>query len=142
MSALRHCTACHREMSEAEFYPQQHIRRCKGCHRERCREYYRSRSRHRECDSEVSSLYLAVNPKIPGEVKVGKSGDPESRLFALGKGQNFRLELVAVYPGQGDLETAVHELLAAKRVADGPSREWFACSLDFAMQAVQEAMRG
>ena len=92
-----------------------------------------------ENDPNAPTLYIAENPKIPGEVKVGKSYNPLRRASGLSEGQNFRLRVIAVFPGLGYLETTVHGLLERQRVEDAPSREWFYVSPQFAMAAVEQA---
>ena len=71
-------------------------------------------------------LYLAHNPRIPGEVKVGRAHNVEARMKALSMSQNFALRVLRVWPGCGPLEREVHEQLAKHRLQGCPGREWFA----------------
>ena len=120
-------------MPHAAFYRFPSIAKCKQCHR----AYMRERARQHVGPAEGGAcLYLAVNPKIPGEVKIGKSHDPVKRLQQLERGQNFRLQIVATFPGVGHLESAVHESLSRRRVDDGSGREWFRVSTELAIAAV------
>ena len=70
-------------------------------------------------------LYIFMNPKISGEVKIGRSKDPTIRAKELSKSQNFSLVIHATYAGQGFLEALIHRRLQKIRVHDCEGREWF-----------------
>jgi hypothetical protein len=85
------------------------------------------------CDEEEDAppgaadyLYIMRNPKIAGELKVGRSANPVARAIGLSKSHNFWLEIVQAFPGHGDLERKVHERLASRRVGNSAGQEWFA----------------
>ena len=71
------------------------------------------------------TLYVLQNPRIPHEKKVGKSRDPYQRANELSKCQNFKLEILKIYPGQGHLEAIVHKRLSPRKVTEGDGNEWF-----------------
>jgi hypothetical protein len=82
-------------------------------------------------------LYVMANSRIPDEKKVGRSHNPEQRARELGKSQNFRLQILKVYPGCGHLESTVHRRLRTRKVAEGEGQEWFRCDLDTIDMIVQ-----
>ena len=71
------------------------------------------------------TLYVLQNPRIPHEKKVGKSRDPYQRANELSKCQNFKLEILNIYPRQGHLEAIVHKKLSPRKVTEGTGNEWF-----------------
>ena len=85
-------------------------------------------------------LYVLTNPRIPGEYKVGRSKGVEQRREDLQNGQNFRMEILATFPGNGYAEGLVHDRLAHSRVQEGPGREWFRASLSDILHAVGRAV--
>ena len=74
-------------------------------------------------------LYVMQNSRIPDEKKVGRSHDPEQRARELGRSQNFRLQILKIYPGCGHLEATVHRRLKARKVTEGQGEEWFRIDL-------------
>ena len=90
-------------------------------------------------EASVGSLYIMENSRIPSELKVGRSRNPFKRARGLATSHNFEMNVVAIYPQAGHLETAVHHLLAADRVP-GHSREFFRVSRKRAFSAVSQAM--
>ena len=101
---------------------------CKTCQNRRNRE---SRRRSEESGSEEGAevlpagndLYVMTNPRIPGEYKVGRSKCVEQRRECLQNGQNFKIEVMATFPGVGWAEGLVHDRLAHSRVHEGAGRE-------------------
>lgn len=125
MSA-KNCLKCSAKKRLSEFYPGRH--HCKTCVLE-VGQQRRQRDRD-EADSMNESawgesLYVFTNPRIPGEVKVGRAQDPTGRASTLSHGQNFRIQVNYTYECKGYLETAVHRRLAPWQVSAGPGREWF-----------------
>ena len=122
------CLKCSEEKRLTDFYPGKH--HCKPCVLEVAA---RRRQRDRDAAESVSesdstwgeSLYVLSNPRIPGELKVGRAACPTGRAQALSHGQNFTLDVRHTYAHRGYLETAVHRRLAPWQVSEGPSREWF-----------------
>ena len=86
-----------------------------------------------------SDLYLASRIDRSDILKIGRSSNPEARCERLQASQAFFVRLVAAFPGAGDLEHAVHEILAGRRVLGGPGREWFFVTTDEALAAVGQA---
>ena len=109
----------------SSFYPGRH--HCKECVLDLAAK---RRKRDRDVSDEPESswggsLYVLSNPRIYGEVKVGRAACPAVRAHKLSGGQNFTLEVNHTYANRGYLETAVHRRLAPYIVEEGPSREWF-----------------
>ena len=116
---------------------------CKPCQNRRCRESRRA-TKSEESGSEESAevrqngsnLYVMANSRIPGEYKVGRSKGVEQRREDLQNGQNFKMEIVATFPGNGYAEGWVHDRLAPSRVHEGAGREWFRASLSDILHAI------
>ena len=81
-----------------------------------------------------------TNPRIPGEYKVGRSKGVEQRREDMHNSQNFRMIIVATFPGAGYAEGLVHDRLAHSRVHEVPGREWFWASLSDILHAVGRAV--
>lgn len=73
-------------------------------------------------------------------VKIGRSVDPGKRRKGLEAGHNFRLEILAIFPGRGHLEPVVHRILKNCRSTRGSGTEWFCVDLPGALEAVAEAV--
>ena len=74
-------------------------------------------------------LYVMQNSRIPDEKKVGRSQDVSIRAKQLGQSQNFRMQILKVYSGQGYLESTIHKRLKARKVTEGDGQEWFQVDL-------------
>ena len=155
-SGEKYCKRCEAYKPLAEY----HVNRtmadgrqvwCKICQNRANRETQLRRAARSEAsshseDSEESTgseavpagydLYVLTNPRIPGEYKVGRSKGVEQRREDLQNGQNFRMEVVATFPGNGYAEGSVHDRLAHSRVSEGPGREWFRASLSDILHAI------
>ena len=123
------------------------------------REYYheyqrQSRARRREAHA-LSHEYDEVMSEHEGEgeallylmryefdpcgtlgVKIGRTKNLSARVAKIEEGHNFRMKVLRVYRGLGNLEPLVHELLASRRASGGPGKEWFDVSFSTAMKAV------
>jgi hypothetical protein len=128
LASTKTCLKCREEKRLSDYYAGRN--QCKPCVINGSREY---RQRLRDAASDASdasepawgeSLYVLTNPRIPGEVKVGRSACPLGRAQQMSYGQNFTLEVANTYAQQGYLETTVHRRLAPYQVQGG-SREWF-----------------
>ena len=129
IASTKICQKCREEKRFSDYYPGRH--QCKTCVVQGSREY---KKRVRDAAYEASdtseptwgeSLYILSNPRIPGELKVGRAACPLYRAQTMSYGQNFTLEVAHTYAQQGYLETMVHRRLAPYQVQRG-SREWFA----------------
>ena len=60
----------------------------------------------------------------------------EQRCENLQNGQNFKMVIVATFPGAGYAEGLVHDRLAHSRVSEGPGREWLRASLSDILHAI------
>ena len=139
--SVKTCSKCETERSLDMFYKGQGKQGthtyCKECHKECMRRRF---DRGDFAETGEKALYIAHNPRIPGEYKVGAAQNPRRRLATMENAQNFRLEVQVIWAGLGHLEGEVHRLLAPQRVTGCPGREWFAVSLQFAMAAVDQAI--
>ena len=124
---LRICQQCAAELIPGSFYDHRG-NLCKKCHnldmaerkklkRDRRREEIRAAETFASGTNDT--LYVLQNPRIPQEKKVGKSRDPYQRANELSKCQNFKLEILKIYPRQGHLEAIVHKKLSPRRVTEG-----------------------
>ena len=86
-------------------------------------------------------LYVMENSRIPGELKIGCSKDVPRRKRDFEAQQNFRINVIAVFPGKGYLEREVHLQLSHLRVAECAGTEWFKCSLGEALAAIDQVLR-
>jgi T5orf172 domain len=74
-------------------------------------------------------LYAMQNSRIPNEIKVGRSHDPEQRARELQKCQNFTIQILKVWHCQGYLETTAHKRLKVRNVTGHFGQEWFRIDL-------------
>ena len=88
----------------------------------------------------LDSLYIMENPRIPGEVKIGRSQNPEERAKQLSAGNNFRLVVRRSYGEKGFLEKTLHQKLKRRRVEEGAGIEWFKVSVDQADILIRAAI--
>ena len=85
-------------------------------------------------------LYLLRYPWQDSPIKVGRTHDVAARICQLESGHNFRLQLLAVFPGLGPFEHKVHALLSNYRASSGRGQEWFQVTLPQALLAVALAI--
>ena len=112
---------------------------CKPCQNKRNQESrLRRAARSEECSSGSSEgseesteavpagydLYVMTNSRIPDEYKVGRSKGVEQRREDMQNGQNFKMVVVATFPGAGYAEGLVHDRLAHSRPGPSCTREW------------------
>jgi len=89
----------------------------------------------------VDDLYIMRYVGIrTGTLKIGRSSDAEARRENLESCQDFRIEIVALYPGWGHLERSIHTRLEKHRSTRGAGTEWFAVDLTTATTAVRAAI--
>ena len=81
-------------------------------------------------------LYLLRYPWQDSPIKVGRAHDVAVRICQLESGHNFRLQLLAVFPGLGPFEHKAHALLSNYRASGGRGQEWFQITLPQALLAV------
>ena len=89
----------------------------------------------------VHDLYIMENSRIPGELKIGYSKNVSRRQYELQQAQNFKINVLAVFPGKGYMEKEVHDRLRVFQVSDCAGNEWFKCSLGEALAAIDQVMR-
>ena len=136
------CTACGQDLPLSDYYENngRAASSCKECFKKRSRDQKarnrenifkdvpRSRSPPRTPESSednADSLYIMSNPLIPGIVKIGRAGCPETRARNLSSSQPFRVKVEYVYKGMGFIERKIHARLSAANVQGGQGREWF-----------------
>ena len=147
-STDKFCPSCNAFKPIADYHMNRAMadgrqRYCKPCQNRRCRESRRA-TKSEESSSEEGTevvpagndLYIMRNTRIPGEHKVGRSKIVEQRREDLQNGQNFKMEIVATFPGAGYAEGLVHDRLAHSPVNEGPGREWFRASLSDVLHAI------
>jgi hypothetical protein len=86
------------------------------------------------------SLYIMENPRVPGEVKIGRSHNPEERAKQLSTGHNFRLAVRRSYGTKGFLEKTLHKKLKSRQVEGGAGVEWFSVSVEQASLLIESAI--
>ena len=119
------------------------LERKRQYHAER-REFYALSREYDDVMSEhegeaMSLLYLMryeFDPCGTMGVKIGRTKNLAARVAELERAHNFRMKVLRVYKGLGNLEPLVHRLLAGRRASGGPSKEWFDVSFATAMKAV------
>ena len=118
-----------------------------ACDRQRYAKYRAEQALSTEYDNVMSEhegeatsfLYLMAyefDPFRTFGIKIGRTDNIAARVKEIEKGHNFRMTVLRVYRGLGNLELLVHELLASKRMTQGASKEWFDVSFATAMKAV------
>ena len=81
-------------------------------------------------------MYILRRSDQPDLYKIGRSTNPKSRAYILSIGQCFKVEVVAIYEGEGLNELPVQYALEQYRVPGGSSREWFRAPLEVIYAAV------
>ena len=154
-TASKVCTSCHESVLRDDFYDHQFTKDgkqswCKACVRTQAA---RARCIHKAAPATCSSdeftvtqelvpdsLYIMENPRIPGEIKIGRSRDPEERAKQIGAGNNFRIVVKRTYGEKGFLEKTIHRKLKRRRVEEGSSVEWFRISVEQAESLIVAAI--
>ena len=151
------CRVCSTSLTADNTY-QGKGRICRMCHNQACIERGKRRKLDADADAEEASsdeptfeitetfipktkdhLYVMQNNRIPNELKVGRSHDPNQRSKELGRSHNFRMDVLRVYHACGNLEATVHKRLKARQVSEGDGQEWFQIdlqTLDLIIQGV------
>jgi len=148
--ALKVCAKCRESLPFKAFYCSVHSKDGRRSQCKKCWSHYNGKKRRHE-DIKVSedanvqpgcldSLYIMENPRIPGEVKVGRSQNPEERAKQLSAGNNFRLVVRRSYGEKGFLEKTLHQKLKRRRVEEGAGIEWFKVSVDQADILIRAAI--
>ena len=90
--------------------------------------------------AKAEDLYILRNTLLSGLYKVGRSSDVQKRALALQASQPFRIVIVAVFPGFGFVEKAIHGALKQYKVKGGAGIEWFRCALDVVMHHIAQRL--
>ena len=144
----RICKHCEAELSPENFYDS-YKSLCKKCVTAEVSNKRRKRATTPDEEdielgvSEIlepenkDDLYVMKNDRLP-EYKVGRSHDPAARAKDLSTCQNFRMEILHVFKGQGHLESICHQRLKARKFTEGRGNEWF--NLD--LQTIETIIKG
>lgn len=158
--ALKVCGKCHGSFPFGDFYNHPSNKDgkhgwCKDCVRAssaRSRESQRRQSDAASCSADFTSeftvthelvpdaLYIMENPRIPGEIKIGRSRDPQERAKQLCAGNNYRMVVKRTWGEKGFLEKTIHKKLKRRRVEEGSSVEWFRISVEQAEALIVAAI--
>ena len=139
------CKPCKRENNRQ--WCEQHKEYSNACDRQRYAKYRAEQAQSTEYDDVMSEhegeatslLYLMgyeFDPCRTLGIKIGRTDNIAARVKEIEKNHNFRMKVLRVYRGLGNLEPLVHELLASKRMTQGASKEWFDVSFATGMKAV------
>ena len=79
----------------------------------------------RTCGPTHDDLYVMKYSFDDTAVKIGRSDNVKRRKRTLEAGQNFFMDVVAIFPGKGWFEKEVHRNLQDYRSTSGAGREWF-----------------
>ena len=160
----KQCKQCSEICAPSSFHKSQAI--CKLCHRKRCKKWRQDNQEYKNAydkqrlariraEQALSKEYDDVMSEHEGEatsllylmgyqfdpcrtfgIKIGRTDNLAARVEQNERCHNFRMKVLRVYRGLGDLEPLVHELLASKRMTQGAGTEWFDVSFATAMKAV------
>lgn len=86
-------------------------------------------------------LYVMKYSTDDTAVKIGRSDNVEKRRRGLEACQNFFVEVVAIFPGKGYLETAVQHQLQNYQSNKGAGKEWFNISAADAALVCSNALK-
>ena len=99
-------------------------------------------SQHRAVsDTGQADLYVLQYITIWDCIKIGRPSDVQNRIRSLETGHNFRIVLLAVYPGKGHLERHVHQQLKGYQNNFGAGSEWFDLSAEYALKVINEVIQ-
>ena len=145
---MGHCSRCPRELPESRIHSW-----CKQCLRD-YKEQRRDSSNSSAMDTDKTTddekqcyeehldqrtgcdLYVMQNSRLP-ELKIGRSSNVHARRRSLQCSQNFMINVIAIFPQAGHLETIVHKFLAHCRLSGNVAgREWFSCDPQTAVGAI------
>ena len=154
------CSACHETLPLDDFHNHACRKdgkqsRCKACTRAYWVAYDRTKSSQTHSWPEEPSvvdefavtqelvpdaLYIMENPRIPGEIKIGRSRNPEERAKQLCAGNNYRMVVRRTWGEKGFLEKTIHHKLKRRRVEEGAGVEWFRVSVEQAETIIAAAI--
>ena len=123
---MRHCPHCNGDFPTEAFYGPTRCARSHSWCIQCCRKEARAKKHLIRTIDGPDSLYVAHNPRISGEIKIGRAKNPFMRLASLSQSQNFHIHLLKQWPGLGHLEPLLHAQFSEFRVRHTPGREWFA----------------
>jgi len=154
---MGHCSRCPRELPESRTHTW-----CKQCLRDykeqrRCgsnssamdtdkttddeKQCYDMLAGERDSEEHLDQrtgcdLYVMQNSRLP-ELKTGRSSNVHARRRSLQCSQDFMINVIAIFPQAGHLETIVHKFLAHCRLSGNVAgREWFSCDPQTAVGAI------
>ena len=86
-------------------------------------------------------LYVLQYSHDKTSCKVGRSSNVTKRKRALEASHNFRINIIAIFPGAGYLEPVVHSRLTTCRSQKGAGKEWYALNGAQAVDAVNKVLQ-
>ena len=100
-----------------------------------CRDCKRKGVKKRQLQDEgrasrEHTLYVFLNPVLPGMVKIGRTSDVRARAYGLSACHPFTIQVCHEYPGFGFLEQIIHDKVRESRVTGFMTREWFNMSAE------------
>ena len=122
---MRHCPHCNGDFPTEAFYSPTRCSRSHSWCIQCCRKEARAKKHLTRAIDGPDSLHVAHNPRISGEMKIGRAKNPFMRLASLSQSQNFHIHLIKSWQGLGYLESRLHAQFSDFRVPNCPGREWF-----------------
>ena len=89
---------------------------------------------------EIDDLYCMRYRGNTTTVKIGRSDNPQKRARGLEAGQDFFVDVVAIFPKKGYMESHVHEVLKEKRSTRGAGTEWFDIPAEEAVERIAKIL--
>ena len=134
------CTRCCETKEPTEFAARRRSANGRQYVCRACAAAYNAARRKPACKSPGAEpsekLYILSYPWAGSPLKVGRTHDVSARVGQLEGGHNFRLTLLAVFPGLGAQEHKVHTLLKSFRATNGRGKEWFQVTLAHALTTI------
>jgi hypothetical protein len=73
-------------------------------------------------------IYFAQIDIPNGPVKIGTAKNVEKRMCELQKSMPWKLNVIALYPGDNKVEKMIHDRLFRFKMKRSVGREWFECN--------------
>ena len=91
---------------------------------------------------EQTMLYIMSIDEIPGLYKVGRTSNVANRRNQLNAAHCFNVRVVSQYPGHGQYEVQIHDLLSPYRMKSEGSkcREWYKTTVEHIHNTIQSVV--
>ena len=137
---VRHSESCANWYANNLEKARETTRQYKARRRERLalsHEYDDVMSEHEgEATSLLYIMRYGFDPCGTMGVKIGRTKNLASRVEQMERSHSFRMKVLRVYRGLGNLEPIVKRLLASRQATAGAGTEWYNVSFATAMKAV------